>query len=201
MYFAWYVREATVALLVCNLPFAWSLISDLFPSVKEWSSRNDINSTPRFWQERKRKGSYFCCVGSRKNSAAPGVPSFVMERNTNSLDMKHVEHNQGAGVFEDHPVQHRLSGKLEAAVIGRMTGGQLEDDINLDFLTDRKIFVDIERAVGAARSKLFPPGVHKDELWIDTTQSPTLSANNEGKIDVMEHCKCCDKHTTGMQRD
>lgn len=36
VYLNWYFREATVAVLVTNLPLVWSLLRDLFPSVGSW---------------------------------------------------------------------------------------------------------------------------------------------------------------------
>ncbi|PGH29857.1 hypothetical protein GX50_07376 [[Emmonsia] crescens] len=38
VYMNWYFREATVAVLVTNLPLTWSLLRDLFPSLRNWSS-------------------------------------------------------------------------------------------------------------------------------------------------------------------
>ncbi|TID20818.1 Class E vacuolar protein-sorting machinery protein [Venturia nashicola] len=35
-YMNWYFREATIAILVTNIPLTWSLIRDLFPSFKRW---------------------------------------------------------------------------------------------------------------------------------------------------------------------
>lgn len=36
VYLNWYFREATVAMLVTNLPLVWSLLRDLFPAVGSW---------------------------------------------------------------------------------------------------------------------------------------------------------------------
>ncbi|OJD22168.1 hypothetical protein ACJ73_06489 [Blastomyces percursus] len=38
VYLNWYFREATVAVLVTNLPLTWSLLRDIFPALKNWSS-------------------------------------------------------------------------------------------------------------------------------------------------------------------
>ncbi|OAX83896.1 hypothetical protein ACJ72_01742 [Emergomyces africanus] len=38
VYMNWYFREATVAVLVTNLPLTWSLLRDIFPSLRNWSS-------------------------------------------------------------------------------------------------------------------------------------------------------------------
>lgn len=37
VYMNWYYREATVAILVTNLPLIWSLIRDVFPVLRSWS--------------------------------------------------------------------------------------------------------------------------------------------------------------------
>jgi hypothetical protein len=34
VYMNWYFREATVAILVTNLPLIWSLLRDVFPALK-----------------------------------------------------------------------------------------------------------------------------------------------------------------------
>lgn len=37
VYMNWYFREATVAMLVTNLPLVWSLLRDIFPALKSWT--------------------------------------------------------------------------------------------------------------------------------------------------------------------
>ena len=37
VYMSWYFREATVAMLVTCLPLTWSLMRDIFPSLKSWT--------------------------------------------------------------------------------------------------------------------------------------------------------------------
>lgn len=37
IYMNWYFREATVAILVTNLPLVWSLLRDVFPGLKSWT--------------------------------------------------------------------------------------------------------------------------------------------------------------------
>ncbi|KAE8145204.1 hypothetical protein BDV25DRAFT_170723 [Aspergillus avenaceus] len=37
IYMSWYFREATVAVLVTNLPLIWSLLRDVFPALKSWT--------------------------------------------------------------------------------------------------------------------------------------------------------------------
>lgn len=37
VYMNWYFREATVAILVTNIPLVWSLLRDVFPALRSWS--------------------------------------------------------------------------------------------------------------------------------------------------------------------
>ncbi|KAE8351262.1 hypothetical protein BDV28DRAFT_158888 [Aspergillus coremiiformis] len=37
IYMNWYFREATVAILVTNLPLIWSLLRDVFPALQSWT--------------------------------------------------------------------------------------------------------------------------------------------------------------------
>lgn len=37
VYMNWYFREATVAVLVTNLPLIWSLLRDVFPALRSWT--------------------------------------------------------------------------------------------------------------------------------------------------------------------
>lgn len=48
-FLSWYMRESTVALLVCNVPFAWSLLSDTFPRLKDWAQNKDVTLSSNFW--------------------------------------------------------------------------------------------------------------------------------------------------------
>jgi hypothetical protein len=198
------MREATVALLVCNLPFVWSLIGDCFPRLREWAGKNDLESTPRFWRERKRKGSYFCCIGDRRNSSEDGMSSFVMQRNAEGVDAKHVENIQETGIRDVTKLggQHAegLIGKMETAVIAHMRRGELEDDLDVDLLTDREIFLEIESAVVSARSQPMSPGFSED-IRPDTAKSPSNGADSENKSEKSRHCNCCTDHVVGEKHE
>lgn len=37
VYMNWYFREATVAILVTNIPLVWSLLRDVFPALRSWT--------------------------------------------------------------------------------------------------------------------------------------------------------------------
>jgi hypothetical protein len=56
VYMNWYFREATVAMLVTNLPLTWSLIRDIFPGLKSWANA-DSNLKPATWPRSSRSGT------------------------------------------------------------------------------------------------------------------------------------------------
>lgn len=54
VYMNWYFREATVAMLVTNLPLVWSLLREIFPAIRSWtgSKRSDrYKSGPWTWNK------------------------------------------------------------------------------------------------------------------------------------------------------
>jgi hypothetical protein len=57
VYMNWYFREATVAILVTNLPLSWSLIRDLFPGLKRWANGGESNFVPDTWPRSSRTQS------------------------------------------------------------------------------------------------------------------------------------------------
>ncbi|RAL05227.1 uncharacterized protein BO80DRAFT_421287 [Aspergillus ibericus CBS 121593] len=48
VYMNWYFREATVAILVTNLPLVWSLLRDVFPALKSWTGGSRRGTTERY---------------------------------------------------------------------------------------------------------------------------------------------------------
>jgi len=50
-YMNWYFREATIAMLVTNLPLIWSLLRDMFPGLKKWVNGDDVTYKPRTWPQ------------------------------------------------------------------------------------------------------------------------------------------------------
>ncbi|PWY88723.1 UbiD family decarboxylase [Aspergillus sclerotioniger CBS 115572] len=48
VYMNWYFREATVAILVTNLPLVWSLLRDVFPALKSWTGGSRKATTERY---------------------------------------------------------------------------------------------------------------------------------------------------------
>jgi hypothetical protein len=57
VYMNWYFREATVAMLVTNLPLSWSLIRDAFPGLKSWTN-GDSDWRPKTWPRSSRSGGH-----------------------------------------------------------------------------------------------------------------------------------------------
>jgi len=147
--YAWYMRVCFVAILVCNLPHTWSLIIDLFPRVRTWSTENTSNSAPRFWQEQRSRRSLLWCVLRRKTSVE--APSSIQNEKlvTGSVDMSYPQPT----VESKLPAHQRFRARMDAAVIGRMIDGELEDEIDLEMITSRKVMMDIEKAVATAKSE------------------------------------------------
>jgi hypothetical protein len=56
VYMNWYFREATVAMLVTNLPLTWSLLRDTFPSLKSWAN-GESDWQPMTWPRSARSGT------------------------------------------------------------------------------------------------------------------------------------------------
>jgi hypothetical protein len=56
VYMNWYFREATVAMLVTNLPLTWSLLRDVFPGFKKWAN-GDSDFKPITWPRSSRSGT------------------------------------------------------------------------------------------------------------------------------------------------
>lgn len=118
-YYAWYMRVNFVALLVCNLPYTWSLIIDTFPGIRTWSSENSMNSAPKFWKESRLSTPFSCCGGGRRRNKA-FIPAGSTLGDTQTVDSKTSE----------VPLANRSDPKMDAAVINRMIDGELEDSID-----------------------------------------------------------------------
>lgn len=69
IYMNWYFREATVAVLVTNIPLVWSLLRDVFPSLKSWTGGSRGRTEQRY-----RSGRWTFSKGSAFRSTY-GPPS------------------------------------------------------------------------------------------------------------------------------
>ncbi|QDS71908.1 hypothetical protein FKW77_000396 [Venturia effusa] len=72
-YMNWYFREATIAMLVTNIPLMWSLVRDIFPGLKRWinDSMGDYEAHP--WLKN---------TSSARRSRVPRELALRMEANT-----------------------------------------------------------------------------------------------------------------------
>lgn len=59
IYMNWYFREATVAILVTNIPLVWSLLRDVFPALRSWTG-----GSHRGTEQRYRSGRWTFSKGS-----------------------------------------------------------------------------------------------------------------------------------------
>ena len=91
-FMSWYVREVSVAILVGNLPYVWSLICDLLPSVRRWaegssSSQRRLLDHPTIWERSKRHWIAGKVLGSeakaeiKKSVGRARITGYVFENN------------------------------------------------------------------------------------------------------------------------
>ncbi|PGH00654.1 hypothetical protein AJ80_09145 [Polytolypa hystricis UAMH7299] len=67
VYMSWYFREATVAMLVTNLPLTWSLLRDIFPALKSWTGGSKTTRPIGYNKSQSRN--------SRRKLSHPGLHS------------------------------------------------------------------------------------------------------------------------------
>lgn len=72
IYMNWYFREATVAILVTNLPLIWSLLRDVFPTLKSWTGGSKRDT------DRYKSGPW-----NSKGSRPYGPPSQIRSEDFN----------------------------------------------------------------------------------------------------------------------
>ncbi|CAL5866958.1 uncharacterized protein PFLUO_LOCUS1170 [Penicillium psychrofluorescens] len=79
VYMNWYFREATVAILVTNLPLIWSLMRDVFPALKSWTGGSK-RGTDRYksgpWTSNKGSGLPSYGVSTQLRSGDYGMKDF-----------------------------------------------------------------------------------------------------------------------------
>ncbi|KAF9890787.1 hypothetical protein FE257_005357 [Aspergillus nanangensis] len=76
VYMNWYFREATVAILVTNLPLIWSLLRDVFPALRSWTG------SKRATGDRYRTGPW-----NSKTSAYPRYGTQTQLQSNTDFDM------------------------------------------------------------------------------------------------------------------
>ncbi|EPS25489.1 hypothetical protein POX_c03872 [Penicillium oxalicum] len=79
VYMNWYFREATVAILVTNLPLVWSLLRDVFPALKSWTGGSKRGT------DRYKSGPW-----TSKNSRPYGPHS---QLRSGDFDLNTLQHN------------------------------------------------------------------------------------------------------------
>ena len=67
----WYFREATVAMLVTNLPLTWSLIRDWVPGLQRWAYGGSNDFVPNTWPSKSSR-----TAGGSKRSRELGLQTF-----------------------------------------------------------------------------------------------------------------------------
>ncbi|KAL4871325.1 hypothetical protein BDV12DRAFT_164615 [Aspergillus spectabilis] len=91
VYMNWYFREATVAILVTNLPLIWSLLRDVFPALKSWTGGSKRGTN------RYRSGAWTSKASGYKNYGPPShlrsgddFPMQNYDRSVVATPQKHV---------------------------------------------------------------------------------------------------------------
>ncbi|KAJ5883502.1 uncharacterized protein N7473_010388 [Penicillium subrubescens] len=107
VYMNWYFREATVAILVTNLPLVWSLLRDVFPALKSWTGGSKKGT------DRYKSGPW-----TSKNSRPYGPHS---QLRSGDFDMNDIQHNATV-----------IPQKSNAAVSDVSLGGSDERDLSSD---------------------------------------------------------------------
>jgi hypothetical protein len=79
VYMNWYFREATVAILVTNLPLVWSLLRDVFPALKSWTGGSKRGT------DRYKSGPW-----TSKNNSRPYGPHSQLR--SGDFDMNDIQH-------------------------------------------------------------------------------------------------------------
>ena len=154
------MRVAFVALLVCNLPYTWSLLLDYFPKVRNWSTGSSHSSTPRFWHERRwvrAKPSW-----SRDRSTLVKTPGTAETEKDPGVEV-FVEFPKSAQALRSSNTLGTFDAKVDSAIIRHAPGSDGANNINLDIMTSQRVFSDIESAVAhvraeALRNRLDPDG-------------------------------------------
>ncbi|KAJ2894047.1 hypothetical protein MKZ38_007964 [Zalerion maritima] len=103
-YMLWYVREASVAVYVSNLPLIWPLVLEVFPGLRKWTTGRSIEEGPS--GEQRRHATNGSTAGMRTNisSHITSVPAKTFDRlrrkrrnSLGSIDSLEMTYRYGAG--------------------------------------------------------------------------------------------------------
>jgi hypothetical protein len=127
-YMNWYFREATIAMLVTNLPLMWSLVRDVFPGLKRWVNGDDGSYKPQSWpretssarRSRQSKDMNLHSFGETEWAE----DSKEMGSTTVSASREHIVHNAPAS-----------SGSEEDVEKGRKCTIHVQNDVTLEVET------------------------------------------------------------------
>ena len=142
VYYSWYMRLCFVALLVCNLPYTWSLMLDTFPGIRTWTSESSVSSMPKFWSEKKWYHSMPCCGASRKGKSV-NMQSNIVDTAQSTINDEAKSPQIGIAL-----ANQRQDPKVDAAVIERMVKGQLEDRLKMGTSHSQRGLLDVEKQAG-----------------------------------------------------
>lgn len=97
VYMNWYFREATVAILVTNLPLVWSLLRDVFPALKSWTGGSKRGT------DRYKSGPWT----SKDTGSRPYGPSSQLR--SGDFDMHSFPHSSTATPSKNGPAVSDIS--------------------------------------------------------------------------------------------
>lgn len=101
VYMKWYFREATVAMLVTNLPLVWSLIREVFPALRSWVGGSKRTDSYR-WTSNKKSGlRQYAAYGRSGGRKSADITMHDYPATTN------VTPNKGASDTSLHPSDER----------------------------------------------------------------------------------------------
>ncbi|KAJ5491071.1 hypothetical protein N7539_002638 [Penicillium diatomitis] len=109
VYMNWYFREATVAILVTNLPLVWSLLRDVFPALKSWTGGSkrgtdryksgpwtSKNSRPYGPHSQLRSGDFDMNTIQHKTTVTPQKTADVSDISIAASDDRDVSSDDGS---------------------------------------------------------------------------------------------------------
>jgi hypothetical protein len=147
IFYSWYMRTCFVALLVCNLPYCWSLLLDVVPQVKTWSSESSSHSAPKFWKDSKwPKVGLHSNKDHRKLFSSSTVDT---EKDAGFASNVGSPKTVQATTTTTAPIQGRVN-----PLAGSSTNDkEFENGVNRDHITSPSVLNDIETAVSDLRAQ------------------------------------------------
>jgi len=153
IFYSWYMRTCFVALLVCNLPYCWSLLLDVVPQVKTWSSESSNHSGPKFWKDSKwPKVGLHSNKDHRKLFSSSTVDT---EKDAGFASNVGSPKTAQATTTTTAPIQERVN-----PLAGSSTNDkEFENGVNRDHITSPRVLNDIETMRQSAEPVLDTPSI------------------------------------------